>query len=221
MQLPTWGAEFNVARERAYNSRSQVAVHNYILARAMGFCEHCGHPGVDTIAIIADATDPRSCIALCSGYCSGAARLQEKVVWLEDNLSAGRLLYVTAAIISDTVGAIMVCQKPNSLWEFPGGKVDEGEDLLRCLQREIREELAIDINRLRPFLLVDHDYGKVKLRLYSFTADFDGQAEQIQLYDHISYSFESIEGLSQMALSQADVAIARALVLQEDPKKRS
>lgn len=214
MQLPTWGAEFTAVRERAYNNPSHSDISNYIWARSMNFCESCGSPSMNTIASIAADNSPRSYVALCGKCCSQGSRSLDKVNWLEDNLSTGGLLYVTAAIISSPADEVLICQKPNFLWEFPGGKMDEGEDLLGCLEREIKEELAITIEQLRPFLLVDHDYGKVKLRLFSFTAELNGQAEKIQLHDHISYSFKRIEELEEVCFSKADVAVALELAEQ-------
>lgn len=218
MQLPTWGVEFNTVRERAYHEPSDSSLRSYIHSRSMDFCECCGSPGVATLATIADGNGPRSNIALCSKCLSLDAHVQKKIAWLEDNLNGQRLLYVTAAVIFNSNGGVMVCQKPSYLWEFPGGKMDEGEDLVSCLQREIREELAITIQHLRPFLLVDHDYGRVKLRLFSFTAELNTQAEQIQLRDHISYGFVAIEELPQVHFSQADVAIADRLAKSEQRK---
>jgi mutator protein MutT len=48
------------------------------------------------------------------------------------------------------------------LWEFPGGKVESGESMTAALQREIREELGVEIAVGEEFLAVRHEYpGKV------------------------------------------------------------
>lgn len=58
------------------------------------------------------------------------------------------MIRVTAGIIRDG-GKLLVCQRRRGgafelKWEFPGGKVEDGEDPRACLVRELREELAIE-----------------------------------------------------------------------------
>ena len=58
------------------------------------------------------------------------------------------MITVAAGILKQN-GRILICQRKSTgafplQWEFPGGKVEAGEDARSCLRRELREELAID-----------------------------------------------------------------------------
>ncbi|HQR39188.1 MAG TPA: (deoxy)nucleoside triphosphate pyrophosphohydrolase [Blastocatellia bacterium] len=67
---------------------------------------------------------------------------------------------VTAAIIVDTDGRILIAQRPegkfmSGWWEFPGGKLEFAEPPELGLAREVREELGIEIQVLEPFHVVN------------------------------------------------------------------
>ena len=62
----------------------------------------------------------------------------------------GRPVRVAAAIIRNADGRILICRRGQGgscafLWEFPGGKQEQGENMEECLVRECREELGIEI----------------------------------------------------------------------------
>jgi 8-oxo-dGTP diphosphatase len=68
------------------------------------------------------------------------------------------VLFVVAAALTNQVGEILLQRRPEGrqmagLWEFPGGKVDEGESPESALARELKEELGIDVapKNLVPF----------------------------------------------------------------------
>lgn len=79
-------------------------------------------------------------------------------------------------------GRILIAKRPDSahqggLWEFPGGKLEPGEDRYAGLQRELREELGIEATSARPLIDLQHDYPDKSVRLDVWLVDdFAGEA---------------------------------------------
>ncbi len=76
-----------------------------------------------------------------------------------------RLLLVVACALVDGDGRVLLCQRPQGkplagLWEFPGGKVEDGETPEIALIRELKEELGVTVNPacLAPFVFASHAY---------------------------------------------------------------
>lgn len=72
-------------------------------------------------------------------------------------------VHVAAAVIRGADGRVLIARRPDDkhqggLWEFPGGKVEEGEPVQAALARELEEELGIRVERARPLIRVAHDY---------------------------------------------------------------
>jgi len=68
-------------------------------------------------------------------------------------------------------GRVLICQRPAGAsfagyWEFPGGKREAGESIRDCLVREVREELAMDVEPTAALRPVDHDYPRGRIRLH-------------------------------------------------------
>jgi len=79
---------------------------------------------------------------------------------------------VAALILKD--GKVLVCQRTRHQsmplkWEFPGGKIEDGEQPRDALRRELEEELGIDARIGEEVARIRHDYkngGAVELRFY-------------------------------------------------------
>jgi 8-oxo-dGTP diphosphatase len=91
-------------------------------------------------------------------------------------------IVVTAAVI-ERDGRFLVTRRLKGThlegyWEFPGGKCDGGETLHACLQRELREELAVDAIDavIRDEILVTcHTYPERRVELHFFAVTLRGE----------------------------------------------
>lgn len=85
------------------------------------------------------------------------------------------LVLVSAAALVDRDGRVLLARRPAGkpmagLWEFPGGKVEEGETPEAALARELREELGVDVERscLAPLTFASHSYEDFHLLMPLF-----------------------------------------------------
>jgi 8-oxo-dGTP diphosphatase len=72
-------------------------------------------------------------------------------------------IYVAAAAITNDRNEVFIARRPEhvhqgGLWEFPGGKVEPGETVREALQRELHEEIGIDVLSARPLIRLHYDY---------------------------------------------------------------
>ena len=70
-------------------------------------------------------------------------------------------------------GKLLIAQRPAGghlpdLWEFPGGKVELGETFEECLQRELFEELGIEVNVCEQVMTITHAYPEKTVELWFF-----------------------------------------------------
>jgi 8-oxo-dGTP diphosphatase len=76
-----------------------------------------------------------------------------------------KLVLVAACALVDADGRVLIARRPQGkpmagLWEFPGGKVEDGEWPEQSLTREIKEELGVTVSEdcLAPLAFVSHAY---------------------------------------------------------------
>lgn len=91
-------------------------------------------------------------------------------------------IHVAVAAIVNQEGLVLIARRPlhvhqGGRWEFPGGKVEAGEDVLAALGRELHEELGIDVLQARPLIRIPHRYPDRQVLLDVWRVDdFAGHA---------------------------------------------
>lgn len=125
-----------------------------------------------------------------------------------------RPVEVVAALIRKG-DRFLICQRPahkarGLLWEFAGGKVEEGESPAGALIRECREELAVTIQVGGLFMELSHSYPDITVHLTVFEATL-AQGEPHKL-EHADLRWVRAGDMPAYAFCPADEVIIRAIV---------
>lgn len=95
-------------------------------------------------------------------------------------------------------------------WEFPGGKVEPHETPEQALVREIREELAADIEVGEKLITVEYDYPEFHLSMDCFWAALK-EGSQMELLEHEAARWLSVAELGQVDWLPADIVVVDAI----------
>ena len=101
--------------------------------------------------------------------CAFHQGIQTEIPMTETRAPIPRKMIGVAVIWNDAGQILIDRRKPNGLlgglWEFPGGKVELGETIPDCIQREIQEELGIEIEVGDRLIVIDHTYSHFHVTL--------------------------------------------------------
>ena len=97
-------------------------------------------------------------------------------------------------------------------WEFPGGKMEQGETPEEALKREISEELSAEINVDELFSTVDYDYPKFHLTMHCYLCTL--QTNAMHLNEHESARWLAKDELDSVKWLPADKSIIDKLKTQ-------
>ena len=95
-------------------------------------------------------------------------------------------------------------------WEFPGGKVEEGEDDREALKREIKEEMDWDINVEELISIIDYDYPDFSVTIAAYLRHGTDHDDS-KLLEHLKYRWLTRKELPLLEWTAADAELIKAL----------
>jgi 8-oxo-dGTP diphosphatase len=124
------------------------------------------------------------------------------------------MLRVVCGVIANSAGEYLLCQRPvgksqAGLWEFPGGKIDEGESAQQALVRELQEELGCTVIVGDCLSSVVHRYEALTIELIPFHCGVsDGKPTALE---HQAIEWLRLEEFANYAMAPADEPIVEEL----------
>ncbi|QRK07194.1 (deoxy)nucleoside triphosphate pyrophosphohydrolase [Archangium minus] len=133
---------------------------------------------------------------------------------------ARRHIRVVGAMLQNAEGRYLITQRPPKatlplLWEFPGGRVEEGESDEQALAREIREEMGVEVVVMDQALHTHHEYPTydIDFRVYRCRLSSPESAiHHLRVHDH---RWVTLEEMSKYQFPDADAkTLAKLLGLE-------
>ncbi len=126
-------------------------------------------------------------------------------------------IHVAAAVLEHG-GRVLIAQRKNGRWEFPGGKIEPGETAKEALARELKEELGLTVLVGDKLTAVDHLYPDRRIILHTFSCRLiDGRPRAIDCQD---WRWAGVEELPGFDFLEADLKIVDLLAAGSRPLGR-
>lgn len=127
-----------------------------------------------------------------------------------------KLVEVAAAVLQDSDGRFLLAQRPAGkiwagYWEFPGGKIEAGETAAQALQRELHEELGINVQQAYPWITRVFDYPHATVRLNFFRVT--RWAGELHPHEGQQFAWQRFPEITVAPLLPANAPVLRALSL--------
>ena len=125
-------------------------------------------------------------------------------------------IQVTCAII-ERDELVLVAQRSAAMslplkWEFPGGKIHQGESPSECLRRELFEELNIHVSAGKSLPVSTYQYPTFTVTLHPFICSIE--AGEIVLNEHAAITWLAPQNLHSLDWAEADVPVIESYLVE-------
>ena len=125
-------------------------------------------------------------------------------------------IFVIAGVIINKEKILCAQRGKNKLsyisekFEFPGGKIEDNENDVQCLKREILEELSLNIQINNFYMLVNHKYPDFQLNMKVYLCSSSNR--NLTLKEHISCRWLDKNKLEILDWAEADIPVVKRLL---------
>ncbi|MDN5285701.1 MAG: hydrolase [Mucilaginibacter sp.] len=125
-----------------------------------------------------------------------------------------KTIEVVAAVIFDSQKRILIAKRKiekslGGKWEFPGGKIEDGEDHRSALERELMEEMNIATKANRFIGSNTHHYPNFTINLYAYKTEL--LSSEFKLVDHDLIKWIEYNDFENYDFAEADIPIVQKL----------
>ncbi len=134
-------------------------------------------------ALVCTPVQPKCSECPVSSLCQALQALDDPAILPVKASKKQKPHYDIAVALIERNGRILIDQRPangllGGLWEFPGGKLEKGETLEKCVERQVQQDLKLKICVQAPFITLKHAYTHFRITLHAFFClHLDGEAQ--------------------------------------------
>ena len=134
---------------------------------------------------------------------------KDKIELMKYRLKGIEPLLVVAGLVEKN-GKYLIAKRKNGeelvigKWEFPGGKVKEGEEEMAAIEREIKEEFDLNIKADKNVCNIIYEYPTRVINLRLWHANVEDNEFSMDENDHLAYKWATLEEIGNFELCPAD-----------------
>lgn len=134
---------------------------------------------------------------------------KDKIELMKYRLKGIEPLLVVAGLVEKN-GKYLIAKRKNGnelvvgKWEFPGGKVKEGEEEMDAIEREIKEEFDLNIKADKHVCSIIYEYPTRVINLRLWHANVEDNEFSMDENDHLAYKWATLEEIGNFELCPAD-----------------